>query len=294
MVYNKQGYIWNNAVTHGKTVRIYGEACTTEYDEKLKWLDLYRGLQSGAKPSWQNTTTIDNILPLISPLFPDNDNMVFSDQQRAEIFLSEWEQFEKDSNLPNLMILSLPNDHTAGTSPGFPTPNAMVADNDLALGRIIDRISKSKYFDSTVIFITQDDSQGGWDHISAYRTVGMVISAYSPGDVIKSNYNQTSMVRTMEQILGLPPMNVIDATAQPMFDCFSDSKRSFSFNYLPTNIPLDEMNKPLSALRGIEKKYAKQSMNEVYNEVDGGEDDEMNRIIWFYAKGKKKYPQSGF
>ena len=294
MVYNKQGYIWNNAVTHGKTVRIYGEACTTEYDEKLKWLDLYRGLQSGAKPSWQNTTTIDNILPLISPLFPDNDNMVFSDQQRAEIFLSEWEQFEKDSNLPNLMILSLPNDHTAGTSPGFPTPNAMVADNDLALGRIIDRISKSKYFDSTVIFITQDDSQGGWDHISAYRTVGMVISAYSPGDVIKSNYNQTSMVRTMEQILGLPPMNVIDATAQPMFDCFADSKRSFSFNYLPTNIPLDEMNKPLSALRGIEKKYAKQSMNEVYNEVDGGEDDEMNRIIWFYAKGKKKYPQSGF
>lgn len=294
MVYNKQGYIWNNAVTHGKTVRIYGEACTTEYDEKLKWLDLYRGLQSGAKPSWRNTTTIDNILPLISPLFPDNDNLVFSDQQRAEIFLSEWEQFEREGNLPNLMIVSLPNDHTAGTSPGFPTPNAMVADNDLALGRIIDRISKSKYFDSTVIFITQDDSQGGWDHISAYRTVGMVISAYSPETVITSNYNQTSMVRTMEQILGLPPMNVIDATAQPMFDCFANNKRSFNFNYLPSNIPLDEMNKPLSALRGIEKKYAKQSINEVYNEVDGGEDDEMNRIIWFYAKGKKKYPQSGF
>jgi YVTN family beta-propeller protein len=294
MVYNKQGYIWNNAVTHGKAVRIYGEACTTEYDEKLKWLDLYRSYQAGAKPSWQNTTTIDNILPLISPLFPDNDNLVFSDQQRAEIFLSEWEQFEKEGNLPNLMILSLPNDHTAGTSPGFPTPNAMVADNDLALGKIIDRIMKSKYFDSTVIFITQDDSQGGWDHISAYRTVGMVISAYSTGTVVTSNYNQTSMVRTMEQILGLPPMNVLDATAQPMFDCFSDAKRTFRFNYLPSNIPLDEMNRPLSALKGIEKKYAKQSMNEVYNEVDGGEDDEMNRIIWFYAKGKKKYPQSGF
>ena len=294
MVYNKQGYIWNNAVTHGKTVRIYGEACTTEYDEKLKWLDLYRGWQSGAKPAWRNTSTIDNILPLISPLFPDNDNLVFSDQQRADIFLGEWEQFEKEGTLPNLMIVSLPNDHTAGTSPGFPTPNAMVADNDLALGRIIERITRSKYFDSTVIFITQDDSQGGWDHISAYRTVGMVISAYSPGTVIKSNYNQTSMVRTMEQILGLPPMNVIDATAQPMFDCFADSKKSFRFDHLPTNIQLDEMNKPLSALRGIEKKYAKQSMNEVYNEVDGGEDDEMNRIIWFYAKGKKKYPQSGF
>ncbi|MGB4769989.1 MAG: alkaline phosphatase family protein [Chitinophagaceae bacterium] len=294
MVYNKQGYIWNNAVTHGKTVRIYGEACTTVYDEKLKWLDLYRSYQSGTKPSWQNTSTIDNILPLISPMFPDNDNLVFSDQQRAAIFLTEWEQYEKDGNLPNLMILSLPNDHTAGTSPGFPTPNAMVADNDLALGKIIDRIMKSKYFDSTVIFITQDDSQGGWDHISAYRTVGIVISAYSTGSVIKSNYNQTSMVRTMEQILGLPPMNVIDATAQPMFDCFANTKKNFKFDYLNTNIPLDEMNKPLSALKGIEKKYAKQSMNEVYNEVDGGEDDEMNRIIWFYAKGRKKYPQSGF
>jgi hypothetical protein len=99
------------------------------------------------------------------------------------------------------------------------------------------------------------------------------------------------MVRTMEQILGIPPMNVIDATAAPMFDCFSMVKKEVSFRAIQSNVPLDEMNKPLSALRGIEKKYALQSVNEVYNEVDGGEDDEMNRIIWFYAKGRKKYPR---
>jgi YVTN family beta-propeller protein len=291
MVYNTTGYIWNNAVAHGKRVRIYGEACTTEYDRKLKWLDLYRKYQAGLEPKWFNTTTIDNLRPLISPLFPDNDNMVFSDQQRADVFIKEWDQYLSGDSLPNLMILSLPNDHTAGTSPGFPTPNAMVADNDLALGRILEHILKSKAFDSTVVFITQDDSQGGWDHISGYRTVGMVVSPYYTGSVVTTNYNQTSMVRTMEQILGIPPMNVIDATATPMFDCFSSVRKEVSFKAIASNVPLDEMNKPLSALRGIEKKYALQSVNEVYNEVDGGEDDEMNRIIWFYAKGRKKYPR---
>ena len=291
LVYNKSGFIWNQVLDHGKTVRIYGEACKTQYDEKKNWIDFYQSYnQSGIAPDWKNTSTIARVLPVISPTFPDCDNMVFNDQIRADEFLKEWKQFEADGKLPNLMILSLPNDHSAGTSPGFPTPNAMVADNDLSLGRIIDAITKSKYWDSTVIFITQDDSQGGWDHISAYRTVGLIVSPYSTGKLIKTNYNQTSMVRTIEQILGVPPMNIIDATAKPMFDCFSEKKQQGSFTYLQSNIPLDEMNKPLSSLRGKAKKFALQSLHEVYNEVDGGADDEMNRIIWFYAKGNKPYP----
>jgi len=284
MVYNKTGYIWNQAMDHGKKVRIYGEACTTEYDRKLKWIDLYRQYQAGVKPDFKNTSTIDNILPLISPDFPDNDNLVFTDQQRADIFIKEWDTYEKGDSMPHLMIVSLPNDHTAGTSPDFPTPNAMVADNDLAVGRIIERISKSKYFDSTAILITEDDSQGGWDHISAYRTIGLVISAYSPDKVVTTNYNQTSMVRTIEQILGIPPMNILDATAMPMFDCFSQTKSSKQYTALPNNVPLDEMNKPLSQLRGKERRYALKSMNELFNEVDGGEDEEMNEIIWYYVQ----------
>ena len=115
------------------------------------------------------------------------------------------------------MVLSLPDDHTAGTSPNFPTPQARVADNDLALGRIIDVITHSRFWDSTVVFITEDDSQSGWDHISPYRTTGQVVSRYSAlGKTVHTNYNQTSMVRTIEQILGLPPMNIIDATASPI------------------------------------------------------------------------------
>ena len=167
----------------------------------------------------------------------------------------------------------------------------MVADNDLAVGRVVEMISKSKYWDSTVIFITQDDSQSGWDHISAYRTIGLVLSPYSSGKLVSTNYNQTSMLRTIEQILGLPPMNVIDASARVMTDCFQNTKQNFSYQALPNNIPLDQMNKPLQALRGKERKYALQSQDEVFNEVDGGEDDTMNRIIWFYAKGDAKYPQ---
>ena len=290
LVYNKSGFIWNNALDHGKKVRIYGEACETVYDKNLKWLDIYNKYKTGQPAEWHNTSTIARILPIISPDFPDCDNIAFNDQQRADVFIKEWKNYELGDSLPDLMILSLPNDHSAGTSPDFPTPNAMVADNDLALGRIIDMISKSKYWDSTVVFVTQDDSQGGWDHISAYRTVGAVISPYSSGKLVSTNYNQTSMVRTIEQILGLPPMNVIDATAKPMADCFITVKNTAVYNFKPNNIPLDQMNQPLKTLTGLSKKFAKQSMYEVFNEVDGGEDDKMNRIIWFYSKGKEKYP----
>jgi YVTN family beta-propeller protein len=272
LVYNKSGFIWNQALDHGKTVRIYGEACETEYDRKLKWLDLYNQYTQGQKPNFVNKSTIARIRPIISPTFPDCDNIAFSDQQRADIFMEEWKNYEKKNNLPNLMVVSLPNDHSAGTSPDFPTPNAMVADNDLAVGRIVEMISKSKYWDSTVIFITQDDSQGGWDHISAYRTVGLTVSAYSTGKLITSNYNQTSMLRTIEQILGIPPMNIMDATARLMTDCFQNKINKTPYQVMQNNIPLNQMNKPMQSLSGKARRFAKQSQNEVYNEVDGGED----------------------
>lgn len=291
MVYNKSGFIWNQALDHGKSVRIFGEACKTIYDEKLGWAALYSAYKSGQLPPLYNTSTIARIRPYISPQYPDCDNITFSDQQRADEFIREWRNYEQGDSLPNLLILSLPNDHSAGTSPGFPTPDAMVADNDLAVGRIMQVVTSSKYWDSTVVFITQDDSQSGWDHISAYRTVGLVISPYSTGKLVTTNYNQTSMVRTIEQILGIPPMNIMDATAKPMFDCFSMKKTGGRYNFLSNTIPLDQMNPGLNTLHGKARKYALQSLDEVFNEVDGGEDDKMNRILWFYAKGNAPYPE---
>ena len=208
--------------------------------------------------------------------------------------MNEWKLYEVGDSLPDLMVLSLPNDHTAGTSPDYPVPKAMVADNDLALGRIIDMITHSKYWDSTVVFVTEDDSQSGWDHISSYRTNGLVISPYSVlQKTIHTNYNQTSMVRTIEQILGIPPLNILDATALPMFDCFCPTKTAFSYTHVPNIIPLNRMNKSFAQLKGMASHYAKLSANSVFKEVDGGDDDAMNKILWFDAKGTEKYPQSG-
>jgi hypothetical protein len=244
---------------------------------------------------WQNTSTIARIRPVLSPQYPDCDNISFTDQLRADVFIDEWKKFEEKEGdqLPDLMVLSLPVDHTAGTSENFPTPRAMVADNDLALGRIIETITHSRFWDSTVVFVTEDDSQSGWDHISSYRTTGLIISSYSVlNKTIHTNYNQTSMVRTIEQILGIPPMNVIDAAALPMFDCFTGEKHTYSFQPIANNIPLNEMNKPVAQLKGKAKYYAKLSANVAFKEVDNGNDNMMNKILWFDAKGNDKYPES--
>jgi len=140
--------------------------------------------------------------------------------------------------------------------------------------------------------LTEDDSQGGWDHVSAYRTVGMVMSPYSKmKTTVRTNYNQTSMVRTIEQILGIPPMNIGDATAMPMFDCFSFTPDFTPYQSVPNQIPLDEMNKPLSALKGTELHYARKSMEPQFDHIDAGEDDLFNRILWFAMKGKEAYPR---
>jgi DNA-binding beta-propeller fold protein YncE len=293
LVYNKSGFIWNNALDHGKTVRVYGEACKTKYNSKWKWLDIYNRYMNHDSLNFRNVTTIARLRPFICPTYPDCANETLSDQIRAEEFIKEFKQFEQKpgDSLPNLVILSLPSDHTAGTSPNFPTPEAMVADGDLALGRIVEVITHSRFWDSTAIFVTQDDSQSGWDHISPYRSPFLIISPYSiRHKTIHTNYNQTSAVRTIEQILGIPPMNIIDATALPMFDCFTREKQTGVYDLVPNQVPLNEMNKPLAELKGKARYYANLSATAAFKEVDGGDDDTMNKILWFNAKGDLKYP----
>ena len=295
LVYNRSGFIWNNALDHGKKVRVYGEACLTHYEQGWKWSDIFSRYSHQENLGLSNTSTIARLRPIISPDYPDCDNINFTDQIRADVFIRDWKHAEQlpEDSLPELMVLSLPDDHTAGTSEQFPVPMAMVADNDLALGRIVETITASRFWDSTVIFVTEDDSQSGWDHISPYRTTCQVLSVYSnPGMVIHTNYNQTSMVRTIEQILGIPPMNILDATALPMFDCFTQTKRDFHFQHLPNNIELDKMNRPMGMLKGKAKYFARVSKNSAFKDLDGGNDELMNRILWFDAKGNQPYPGS--
>ena len=191
------------------------------------------------------------------------------------------------------MIMSLPNNHTAGTRPGLPTPEAAVADNDLALGRIVEAVSHSKFWKETCIFVVEDDPQNGFDHIDGHRTVALVISPYTKRGVVEStNYNQTSMVRTIELLLGLPPMNQLDASATPMTSCFTDVPDFRSYQAVPNRIPLDRLNPRLTDIRNPRQlHWAMVSLAQPLDEVDRADEDTLNRILWFAARGRDdSYP----
>ncbi|HYW95955.1 MAG TPA: alkaline phosphatase family protein, partial [Bacteroidales bacterium] len=293
LVYAPTGFLWDNAVRNGKSVKIYGEAAIPEFDHTLSWSDIYTNYKKGIPFTFSNKTTIAPVRPLLSSTFPAYDSHKIPDQLRADAFIKDLHTYEtmEGDHLPELMIMALPNDHTAGTRPGLPTPRAAIADNDLALGRIIEAITKSRFWKETVIFVTEDDSQAGWDHVSPYRTVGLVISPYSVLEkTVHTPYNQQGMVRTIELILGLPPMNIEDAIAAPMYDCFGEEKVEVFYDHIPSHLPLDELNPPLSALKGKSLHYAKQSLNPVFDHIDSGEDDLLNRILWFSSKSHEPYP----
>ncbi len=293
LVYSPTGFLWDNALKHNKSVRIYGEASVPVFDKKVTWTDVYNGFLSGKVPGFTNHTTIEPVKKILSQSYPSYGNHEFPDILRAEVFIKDLHDFEamEGDQLPELMILALPNDHTAGTRPGYPTPRAMIADNDLALGRIVEALTRSRFWENTVVFVTEDDSQDGWDHVSAFRTVGLVLSPYSRlRSTNHTYYTQPSMVRSIEQVLGLSPMNIQDAIANPMTDCFKMQKDLTPYIAVPNNIAIDEMNPELSSLNGKALHYARKSLLPEFDGIDSGNDDLLNRILWFAAKGNIPYP----
>jgi YVTN family beta-propeller protein len=293
LVYAPTGFLWDNAMRKGKSVRIYGEASIPIHNDTLKWGDIYKKYKNGEKVEFTNHTTIEPVKKILSQTYPSYGDHEFSDAMRADALIKELHAYEvmPGDNLPELIIAALPNDHTAGMRPGSPTPRAFIADNDYALGRIVEAFSKSRFWKNTVIFVVEDDSQSGWDHVSAYRTVALVISPYSRlRNTNHTYYTQPSMVRTIEQILGLPPMNIQDAIANPMTNCFGTMADKTPYKAVPNNIPLDEMNPKLFSLKGKALHFAKKSMLPEFDGVDGGDDDLLNRILWFAEKGNIPYP----
>lgn len=294
LVYAPSGFLWDNAKRNGKEVIIYGEAAIPVFkDPSLTWTDIYAGFLKGEPLDFTNKTTLNTVKDILSPSYPSYDGHKIPDVLRASTFVEDLNRYESmdGDSLPALMIMALPNDHTGGTRPGLPTPRAMIADNDLALGRIVEAVTRSRFWKNTAIFVLEDDSQAGWDHVSAYRTVGIVISPYSRlNTTIHTPYNQPCMIRTMEQILGLPPMNIQDAIADPMVACFNETPDLTPYQAVPNQVPLDEMNPPLTALQGKALHYALKSLEPQFDGIDKGDDDLFNRILWFAAKGNKPYP----
>jgi DNA-binding beta-propeller fold protein YncE len=300
LAYSPAGFIWDNALAHGKTVHDFGEFTTAS----KRWKNPSQRGKIGFAESWKDFTTGANAIeyacePDIEALRPfiEKDwcswDLSVPDVLRAAKFIARLKEFEQAGNLPALTILWLPNDHTDGVKPGSPTPAAMVADNDLALGQVVEAVSRSAFWKDTCIFAIEDDPQNGWDHVSGYRTTAYVVSAYTKRHaVIGTQYNQTSLLRTMELMLGLPPMNQFDAMATPMFDCFTNAPDFAAFSAVTNNVPLDEMNPPPQKISDAQRrKDAVASAKLPLDQPDRCDENVLNRILWRATMGTKPYPE---
>lgn len=255
------GYLWDKAAEKGISYRSYGEF-----------------IRNGATVNDPSTTKVKALEGHFDPHFRGYD-LDYPDVLRAERFLKEVAEFEIKGELPRLIILRLPNDHTSGTKPGSPTPTAYVADNDLALGRVIEGLSKSRFWKSMAIFVVEDDAQNGSDHVDAHRTVAMAISPYVKRHSVDSTmYSTSSMLRTIELCLGLEPMSQFDAAARPMVNAFTDQPDLTPFTHRPAKADLEAKN--LASAWGAE---ASQHLD---LEIEDRADDLVfNEIIWKSVKG---------
>jgi len=253
------GYLWDRAREAGVSYRSYGEF-----------------VQNPTDPSKPATTRIKSLQGHFDPGYRSFD-LEYSDVKRAERFISELKRFETEGEMPRLQIVRLPNDHTHGVTAGSRTPTAYVAENDLALGMVVEAVSRSKFWESTAIFVVEDDAQNGPDHVDAHRTVALAISPYSRKRGVDSTmYSTSSMLRTMELILGLQPMTQFDAAATPMFNAFTAQADVSPYVAAPAQVDLRAVN--TLAAWGADTKFN-------FAKEDAADDLLLNEVIWRSVKG---------
>ncbi|MBI3414748.1 MAG: SMP-30/gluconolactonase/LRE family protein [Verrucomicrobia bacterium] len=258
------GYLWDRARAAGVSYRSYGEF-----------------VSNGATTNDPPVTRIAALQGHFDPGYRCWD-MEYPDVKRAERFLSELARFEREGDMPRLQILRLPNDHTYGTSAGKHTPTAMVAENDLAFGKLIEGITRSKFWAQTAVFVVEDDAQNGPNHVDAHRSIAFAISPYvRRGSVDSTMYSTSSMLRTMELILGLKPMTQFDAAATPMFNAFQPTPDLHAYIAQPAQVDLEERN--LKTAWGNEL-----SGRMDFSKEDAADDLQLNEVIWRSVRG----PQS--
>ena len=256
------GYIWSLAVKKGKSVRVYGELA-----EPVK----------GANPPRYRSTK-PSLRSFTSPDYPPFD-MAISDQLRADVWLREFRGFVSTGRMPALEILHLPNDHTSGARPGKPTPRAAMADNDLALGRIVEALSTSPFWKNTVVFVLEDDAQAGPDHVDSHRSVMLAISAYNrPGTTWHRFVNTTDVLATVEDILGLGRLSQFDHYGRPLREIFGKEADLTPYRAAVPAVPLNELN-PETAPAASESELLN------LDSPDASNDDLFNHILWRTIKG---------
>ena len=267
------GYLWDRCKEKGVTYRSYGEQISAVSGDAvpadLESGDGVTGLKGHSSAAWTKGR---------------NSNR---DYNKADVFIAELHEFERRKTLPQFMVMSLGENHTNGVKIGAFTPKAAVASNDLALGKIVEACSKSPYWKEMAIFVIEDDAQNGPDHVDAHRTDALVISPYTKrGTVDSTFYTTTSMLRTMELILGLPPLTQYDAGAAPMYAAFTNSSDLSGFAALPARTDLQARN--------IKKGADVARMNQIdfsgYDHLTVDDEDVLNRALWRDAKGNVPYP----
>ena len=319
------GYLWGNADAHGKTHYNFGEYISSTFCDVKKSASSQEGpllegskcqraaIQQGGqipeewgggvnKWPWaipllaSNLATKPELVGHFAPETPDF-NLRVPDQIRVNVFLKHLQGWVADravgnDTMPNYIILRLPNDHTGGTVPGGPTPNSSIADNDLAIGRAVDAISHSAFWDDTAFFLLEDDAQDGADHVDAHRSLALVVSKYSPragdgGAFVDSRfYSTVSVVRTMETLLGLPPMNNNDALASLMGSMFTGpgDQKPFVADYGNRDNGLIYTANAKTAVA------AKESMKMDFTHADRADAQKLNVILWRDAMGDRVVP----
>ncbi len=253
------GFIWNLALRAGLKVRNYG---------------FFVGNRPGAKVGEILLQSIRDpeLEPFTNPYYAGYDP-AFPDIERAKIFLRDFAEFERSGELPNLITMILPNDHTFGTDPGAPAPFSSVADNDAALGMIVEAVSKSRFWPNTAILVLEDDAQNGADHVDSHRSIAYVISPYTKRKAVDSSfYNTTSMLRTIELLLGLGSMTHYDAWAGSFLPAFQQKPDLTPYTAEQPRERLDLKNPPRRKGDGL------RTLN--MTRPDEADDDELNEILW--------------
>jgi len=251
---NKQ-FIWDQANQFNVSFRTYGEFVNAD-----------------------NTPRIPVLKDHYPTKYPTGD-LRDSDTMRYRIWKNDFDSLMKENKLPRLMTFRMLSDHTEGTAAGRPTPFAHVADNDLAIGMMIEHISKSSIWENSVVFIAEDDAQNGPDHVDAHRTTAYLAGGYVKRHFVDHTmYSSSSMLRTIELILGLPPMSQYDASATPMWRCFNKSADKTPYKSIPSNINLNDVNPSGTKLAALAK-----GLN--FSEIDRVPDNVMNKMLWKSIKG---------
>ena len=259
------GYLWTNAATAGVSMRNYGYFVTN---------------RKAASPEGLQVEAVrDPILNRVTNLDYRGFDLDYPDVERAKVFLRDLSEFEKTGRLPRLILMRLGNDHTSGTAAGKIAPLAAFADNDYALGMVVEAITRSRFWSKTAIFVVEDDAQNGPDHVDSHRSLALVISPYAKRRFVDSGmYNTTSMLRTMELLLGLQPMTHFDAGARPMHMAFQATPDLRPYTAEKPRVSLEERNPAASAT-------AARSAALDFSEADRIDDDELNAILWRALRG---------